>query len=268
MSHILLPSDLSERSLNVARLTLEQFGTNGHRYTLLHTFSAVGLSDPLMPVMINDLQGVNDKAVMDHADKLRALPIAADADIECVASFGPLSAVVQEVARERRIDLVVMGSAGREGRSFLGSNTTSVMQAAHVPVLEIPDGLDRLRIGRILFADDRTVMRPEAIAPLAQLARTTGAEIVIAHVATGKPALELEDHSALFAQVFHGLALRTRMVENDNVEEALFDLAEREQVDLIALLHRHHGLWADVFGRSTTRSIALHSALPVLALEQ
>ncbi len=268
MPNILLPTDLSERSLDVARMTIELFGTQGHRYTLLHTFSAVGLTDPLIPVMINDLQGVNEKAVNDHADRLRALPVAADADVQCVAAFGPLSAVVQEMAREKEIDLVVMGSAGRDGRSFLGTNTTSVMQAAQVPVLELPDGLERLRIGSILFADDRSSIRPEAIAPLATLARMTGAEIVIAHVATGKPAHEMEDHAALFSSVLNGIPLRTRMVEHDKVEEALFDLAEREQVDLIALLHRHHGLWADVFGRSTTKDIALHSTLPVLALEQ
>jgi nucleotide-binding universal stress UspA family protein len=234
----------------------------------LHAFSAVGLSDPLMPVMINDLQGVNDQAVADHAGKIRAFAVAIEAEIDTVAAFGPLSSIVHDMVRERSIDLVVMGSGGREGRSFLGSNTTSVMQAAQAPVLELPDGLNTLRIGRILFADDRSSIRSEAIAPLAEIARMTSAEIVIAHVATGKPAHEQEDHSTLFPSVFNGIPLRTRMVENDNVEEALFDLAEREQVDLIALLHRHHGLWADVFGRSTTKDIALHSTLPVLALEQ
>ena len=34
------------------------------------------------------------------------------------------------------------------------------------------------------------------------------------------------------------------------------------------MLHRHTGLWDGLFRSSTTRNIALHSKLPVLALEQ
>ena len=69
-------------------------------------------------------------------------------------------------------------------------------------------------------------------------------------------------------EVFAGIRHRSIMVEHDDVEEALFNIAEREHADLIALLHRHSGFWDSLRHGSTTKAVALNSTIPVLALEQ
>ena len=143
-----------------------------------------------------------------------------------------------------------------------------VIRAAHVPVLEIPAGTASLAFDRILFADDRAAITDGALDMLASIAQASRAEVIIAHVATGKPAREQVDHTATFLRLFEGLQVRSIMVENDDVERTLLDLAHNERVGLIAVLHRHTGLWTGLFHTSTTKGIALHSAVPVLALEQ
>lgn len=268
MAHLLFPTDLSEEALNATSMGIELFGTHGNTFTLMYAFGAIGLADPLVPANIPDLQRIANEGVEEFERKLRARVPLDGATVRTVAAFGPLPALIDEEARDQDIDLVVMASAGREGRSLFGSTTTSVILGVHVPVLELPFGVRELRVERILFADDRSAIRPHALDILAALARHCNAEVMIAHVATGRSANELVDNSELFRQVFAGCRVRTLQVEHDRVEEALFDLAEEEHADMIAMLHRHTGLWDGLFRTSTTRGVALHSKLPVLALEQ
>lgn len=268
MVHVLLPTDLGEDALNAAVLAVKLFGANGNRYTLLHVFGAASLADPLLPDMVPELQRANDDAVKAFEQRLRAACDMSGAEVRSMSMFGPLSAVVKEATRQHGIGLVWMFSAGRKGATILGSNTTDVIRTARVPVLEIPAGTSALSFDRILYADDRASITDGALDMLASIAQASGAEVIIAHVATGKPAREQVDHTATYQRLFKGLRLRTVMVENDDVESALLELADRERVDLIALLHRHTGVWTGLFHTSTTKGVALHSTIPVLALEQ
>ena len=268
MAHLLFPTDLSDNALDAVRTGIALFGTEGNTFTLLYAFGAVGLSDPMLPANIPDLQQMANDGLAEFEEKLRSTTDLRGATVRRVAAFGPLPALIDEEARDQDIDLVVMASAGREGRSFFGSTTTSVIQGAHVPVLELPNGVRDPRFDRILFADDRSAIAPHTLDILAALARRFSSEVLIAHVATGRPAQDLVDNRPLFDQALAACSVRYLQIEHDQVEEAIFDLAEREQVDLIAMLHRHTGLWDGLFRSSTTRNIALHSKLPVLALEQ
>lgn len=268
MAHLLFPTDLSDEALNATVMGIGLFGTQGNTFTLMYAFGAVGLADPLLPANVPDLQQAANEALADFERRLLERIRPHGAVVRSVAAFGPLPALIDEEAREHDIDLVVMASAGREGRSLFGSTTTGVILGAHTPVLELPHGVKDLRIERILFADDRSAIKPHALDILAALARHCHAEILIAHVATGRPAHELVDNDEVFRQVFAGCRVRVLQVEHDRVEEALFEIAEREHADMLALLHRHTGLWDGLFRTSTTRSVALHSSMPVLALEQ
>lgn len=267
MAHVLLPTDLSDQSLKAATLAVDLFGATGNTFTLVHVYTAIGLADPMVPSMLPEIQKVHDEGLEAFEKRLRAACDLSAAEVRRIVAFGPLPGTVDELAREQDIDLVVMASAGGSS-SLFGSHTTGVIQGAHVPVLEIPTDVRSLTFRKVLFADDRSAIEPHALEILRTIVRITGAEVVIAHVATGRPAREQTDNSVLFDRVFFGLPHRRIMVENNDVEEALFDIASRERVDLIALLHRHSGLWEGLLRSSTTKAVALHSSIPVLALEQ
>lgn len=268
MAHILLPTDLSDQSLRTALFAVDLFGTKGNTYTLVHAFMAIGLADPMVPAMLPDLHKVHDEGLEAFEQRLRASCDLSGAQVRRLVAFGPLAATIHELAKEQDVDLVVMASSGKHGSSLFGSNTTAVIQGAQVPVLEIPAETRSLDLQKLLFADDRSAIERHTLDILAAIARLTGGEVVIAHVATGRPAGDLVDNTALFDEVFAGIRHRSIMVEHDDVEEALFNIAEREHADLIALLHRHSGFWDSLRHGSTTKAVALNSTIPVLALEQ
>ncbi len=267
MSHILLPTDLSDRSLKAATLAIELFGTEGNTYTLLHAYTSIGLADPMAPPQLPDVERVHAEGLEAFEQKLRSTCDLGTAHVRRIVSFGPLPSAVDDLAREQDVDLVVLTTSG--GRStFLGSHATGIIQGTRVPVLEIPAEVTSLSFRKVLFADDRSAIDPHALDILAAIVRMTGSELLILHVATGKPLGAQTDNAALLARVFAGVRQRSIVVENNNVEETLFDVAAREQVDLIAVLHRHTGLLEGLLHKSTTKAVALHSPIPVLALEQ
>lgn len=268
MAHILIPTDFSEIALKAAAFAVDLFGASGNTFTLVHAYAPIGSSDPLVPSLVHELQQARDEDLVLFEQRLRRKCDLSGAEVRRIMAFGPLADVVDETARAKDLDLVVMASGERSGSSHFGSNTTDVIQGALVPVLEIPSGVTALTIRRILFADDRHPIEQHTLDILATIARNAQAEVIIAQVATGRPSGELTDNTARLEGIFTGIRHRTVMVENDDVEEALFKLAEREGVDLIAMIHRHAGLWHELFHSSTTGSLALHSRIPVLALEQ
>jgi nucleotide-binding universal stress UspA family protein len=268
MNHLLLSTDLSDRSLSVAALAIDLFGAAGNEFTLAHAYSAAALNDPMMPGMIPDLQQANEESLALFEERLRAKRDLSEARVNRVAAFGPLSALINDLAHEKQLDLVVMGAPDRSGSSLFGSHTTSVMQGTHVPVLEIPANSGTLSFKRILFADDRSPIEERALTMLVTIARIARAEIIIAHVATGRAANEQVDNTEVLDRVLAEIPHHHMVVEDNDVEKALLDLAAKENIGLIAVLHRHAGLWNMLFHASVTKAVALHSTVPVLALEQ
>ena len=268
MAHLLIPTDLSERSMEAAVAGVALFGTEGNQFTLVYAYQAIALADPMVPGLIPDLHQVHVEGLEKFEARLRTQVDLSGAQVSRVAAYGPLSVLIDGIAQETDVDLVVMSLTAEHGPVLFGTDASHVMSGAHVPVLGIPEGITAPRIRRILFADDRATIAPHTLDILAALARMNHAEVIIAHVATGKSADQLTDNSAVFARTLNDIPYRTRVVEDDQVERALLTLAAEEQADMIALLHRHAGIWHSLFHASVTRSIADHSPLPVLVLEQ
>lgn len=265
---VLLPTDLSERALEAAEMTIRSLGTTDVRYTLVHAYFELGTMDPLLPSVTAEMHEAAVQGLADHLHRLKERLAPLDTDIRTSASFGPLASTVDREARELHADLVVMYTGDPATRTVFGTNTARVIGEAHVPVLELPYEVRDLRIRRILLADDQAALEPRSLHMVAFLAQRSQAELIIAHVATGRPEWDRADHGAMFREVFQGIAMRSVMVEDDDVAEALLGIAARERADLIAAVHRHEGFLNDLFHRSTTRKLALASSIPVLALEQ
>jgi nucleotide-binding universal stress UspA family protein len=65
----------------------------------------------------------------------------------CITALGRPAREIVKAARQRRADLIVMGSHGLSGvqRLMLGSVTEEVLKTAAIPVLVVPPGAARTR---------------------------------------------------------------------------------------------------------------------------
>jgi nucleotide-binding universal stress UspA family protein len=144
-SHLLVPSDGSDRSQEAVRQAVALAKALGARITFLH-------AQPRVPVPVIGMGEMLDPRTMDvlveagSRDSERILNEAMEmASGQGVAASGeramndlPHRAIVETVER-LGCDLIVMASHGRGGLSglLLGSETQRVLVQSHVPVLVV-----------------------------------------------------------------------------------------------------------------------------------
>lgn len=136
--HILAPTDFSAAAERALAMALELAGVFDARVTLLHVWSmpytayAEGLTWPLDEM---------ERAARSALDRTLANAREVHPKVEALLREDGDWAQILEVANERDVDLIVMGTHGRRGlpHFVLGSVAEKVVRLSPVPVLTVKD---------------------------------------------------------------------------------------------------------------------------------
>ena len=128
MAHILLPTDFTDNALHASAYAARLFGAEDNVYTLMHAYLDVDPSINSWPAMADELYKASMEAMSKWAERTQALPEFAGADIRTEVLYGPLPEMLNELAREKRGDIIAMGTLGRSGSGILGSNAGEVVK--------------------------------------------------------------------------------------------------------------------------------------------
>ncbi len=191
-------SSCSEAALPFARALASRFGSVVH---LVHVLPP----QPRLPLMVDyvpELDAVLQESERKMADLLLHQPLK-DVSYEVLIRRGGLWPVLEEAIRERQVDLIVLGTRGRQGlvQLALGSVAEEIFRRAECPVLTVgphivPDGLTEGRINPILYATDFSAGSLNALPYAVALARENQAKLLILHAVAEAPEaspVELEE---------------------------------------------------------------------------
>ena len=139
IKRILVPTDFSDSAERALSLAVDLARAFQAGLTLLHVWTipstfAEGLTWPT--------DGM-ERAARRALDELHARVSKQYPGTEAVLQVGPEWQRILDVAKERNVDLVVMGTHGRRGlpRLILGSVAEKVVRLSPVPVLTVRDPL-------------------------------------------------------------------------------------------------------------------------------
>lgn len=266
MKHLLVATDFSDGSLNACRYALALFPTTDHHITLVHAYVEPVPGYTAMVQMTSTAYADSVEAMAGFVSRLRSEMSVSDPLPATKVVMGLLASVINDACNAQQVDLIVMGTQGAGGSMF-GSHAATVAKSGRVPVLIVPQGARYKRVQRIILADDHQGISATDLHMVAELAQRHGAEVVIAHVLRDPDEqpnpLVIEQYDKAFAEVPH----RYTSATGPTVDVALCGLAETEEADLLAVLHRHTGFFAGLFHGSIAKQLALHSHLPLLVLE-
>ena len=267
MAHILLPTDFSDGSLNACAYALDLFGSAGNTFTLVHSYMDPIPGYAAMVDMSSAFYAASVEGLAGFSERFRKLKNGADAMLDTEVVYGALAPALTDVCKEKGVDVIVMGTQGATGGNLFGSSAGAVARTSTIPVLIVPKDARFTGLRHILLADDHVRVEPLAMRLLVQLARQYAAHIAIAHVlrseAEEPDAQVLADYDETFAQVLHTYASTT----GDDVALALSNMAERDSMDMVAVLHRHTGFLESLFHGSVAKHLAMHARIPLLVLE-
>jgi len=136
--HVLLATDLSEKSDAVAQRAADTAERHGARLSLAHIVEQLPVDYVAegVPIEVPDVTEALEREAREQLQKLAeqlGLELAA-----CWVQVGSARVDIPELAREHGIDLIVVGARERHGLSLLLPNTTSgVLHHAACDVLAV-----------------------------------------------------------------------------------------------------------------------------------
>lgn len=143
VTHILLPTDLSEESHRTFGLAQEFARDKGARITLLNVVENLRVAPhgaPLAPPLDDPETPALVEVAKAELEKLRPL-LGADVEVECATTLSTeFGRAVADYAADHGCDLIIMSTHGRTGfrRLVLGSVAEAVLRHSPVPVLCVP----------------------------------------------------------------------------------------------------------------------------------
>ena len=168
--------------------------------------------------------------------------------------------------------LIVLGSgSNRYPHGIVGSVTADIMYNASVPVLVVPKEAPEIKLDEVknvMYAtnfDEKDFM---AIEKLMNLLNPFNIRLTCVHV--GEPRMNgwdlarLEGMKELLHQKYAGRNFNCRLLEGNEVLEAIDKYIEEEKVDLLSLTTHKRNMISRLFNPSLARKMVFHSQTPLL----
>jgi nucleotide-binding universal stress UspA family protein len=173
-------------------------------------------------------------------------------------------------SKRLRSGLVVMGTRGATGlkKAVLGSNTTSVIEESHIPVLVVPDKARFKGFHDIVYACDMKDPEHE-LKTLLPYAEKFDSVVHLVHVtSSGRKIEEFEDRMEKLLTKLDAKNVASIVLLDDDVEAALQQYLTINKASLLAMFTHKPSFIEKLMDRSMTRKVAFHSSVPLLAFKK
>jgi nucleotide-binding universal stress UspA family protein len=277
--NILFPTDFTVASDTALPFALAFARWYGARIIVAHAVPPpVPLTIPLEPVPVEmdaqwqEAQGLVDR--LAHSECLQGTRNAV------ILEQGRVWSVLSDAIRKHSVDLIVLGTHGRQGlkKLVLGSSAEEIFRHAACPVLTIGPKVRAVpadfRLKHILFATDFSTGSLHALAYALSLAEENQAELTLLH---SIPLVPLHHQET----VREGAIRRLQsLIPSDAADwcdpqsvvrfelpvEAVLRQAEEEHADLIVMGVRQHAHVAAHLPWATAYEVVCRAACPVLTV--
>ena len=247
MVNILVPTDLSDLSKVAVLYAIKIANKLDGTVTLLN--------------VINIVQPT--RATMRHLKTTHPIQVK-------IVKGSSFNETVKREAKKLRTGLVVMGTRGASGlrKYVLGSNTTSVIEVSHVPVLAVPELGDFKNFKNVVYASDLKHTEKELKTLIPYLEKFDSIVHLIHIASSSKQVAAVEKKIDDVVQKCGFKNVVVRVLVNKKIDEAIDHYVETTKADLLAMFTHDPSVFEKLFDRSMTRKMAFHSKVPLLAFKQ
>lgn len=276
MLKILLPTDFSANAWNAISYALNFYKERECIFYILHAYTPAfyrmdymlgGPSFSAIPDVGVDISLAGLEKTINDIKKEFPNP---KHNFKTVSAFNLLTDEINELVREKEIDIVIMGTQGATGAKeiFLGTNTVYVIRKTSIPVLVIPEQFAYKTVKRILFPTDYwSKYKKEELQILFDTTAMGASEIVVLHVKEEYELSEKQlDNKAYIAGLLEGIPHRFEELKGALMPHAIMDYVEEHQFDLLVMMKRKHSFLERLMWRQNIDQIGFHVQIPFLVI--
>lgn len=270
---ILVPTDFSKGAGNALEYAVALAKKENAKIILLNVYH--------LTVYISELTGKSDRQIVEEMESsvnknLQSLcrNISKTKKVKCeyISKYDLAVDGILDTIREIKPDMVIMGTKGASGvkEILMGSNTAKVIEKAKCPVIAVPEHALFKGIRQITFATNYHASDIDVLNKLVEIAKPFNARISVLHASEEDLTHEAEE---MGINRFKNLVNRKikynkisfRVLYGKYLENVLQNHIKEESPDLLAMSTREKNFIERLFGTSTTKRMAYHTSVPLLA---
>lgn len=270
MKKILVPFDFSDTATNAFRFAIDVANQSDGEIMLLHIVELPVMYDTLLMPSLS-FEEVYIKDMKENAEKefkkVKAKWAKDGPKVTSHVDFGATAATINNFAKEKKADLIVMGTKGAKGLQevFIGSNTEKIVRTAPVPVVAIKKNF-KGSIKSIVFPNALSEEAEVLASKIKSLQDFFKAKLHIVYINT--PANFMRDLET--RQMLNGFVKRYMFkdcaihIYNDiDYESGLINFAHEIKADMVAMgTHGRKGL-AHLMSGSIAEDVVNHIECPI-----
>ena len=264
--NILIPTDFSSNSFHATKYALETFGRENN-YMIFHSVHVPQAGAAAVTGLHEEMRHIAEAEMENFIAGL--LKIFKDYDLDPAIEFGDLVETSAKTVEEDSIDIVVIGTHGASGlkKIFLGSNAQSIARKSPKTTLIVPYNAVLSRPKTILLATDfHNDNYLPSVQTLVELCKYFECKLSLLHISTSDESeeelLDPVPELNLLSDIDHSLSY----VFSDDVEDAILQFSQENDVDMIAVVPHHETFLQRIFHTSISKQLSFHSDIPLLIL--
>lgn len=269
---ILVPVDFSANSLNAATYATELAKVTGSKIIIFHAYD-IPISERKVASPIITIEEIEEKIGMSckvFIEKLHK-EISPDTEIEFCYKKGDAVEAINNMAIEKKADLIVMGIIGMSklDELLIGSVASATMRTSTIPVLVIHAAARFHSIKNIVFAlSTEEINGSEGLLLLKEIANIFQSKILVLNIIDEDlPENESKTTFVNLPAVFvNELDYTVSFYKGENIVKGINKFSTENNADLIAMIPHKHSLLERLFIAGNTQSVAFQSNIPLIAI--
>lgn len=276
MKTILVAIDFSEYSKQACQYAIGLASDTGATLLVVH------VAEP-QPFLAQSPGDILDEANRELAKNIRARLSTLVQELHSGFGMAPFPKVQYEVRHGRvvdqllkvvdeyGVDLIVAGTHGKTGIRdvVFGSRAEQLIQHTNAPVLLIPPKCKYIKPKSIAYAVDFRDFDDEDLGQLLDLKHALKASLSLVHVSfedeSDLPdAEEMMHFSELVAALANEKRVKYDFPEGEDIFLALSTYADENNVQVLAMKHRHDNLLDRIFNQGLTNLMTYYTTIPLL----
>lgn len=275
MKKVLLPTDFSPNAYNAIDYAVKLFKDEECTFFLLNTFTPILydteyiLYSSSQPGLEEIYRDNSEKGLNKVKRKLTRTDKNPKHYFEIISSFNLLIEEIQDQVKEKKIDLVVMGTQGATGAQeiLMGTNTVQAIKKVKCPILAVPSEYEFSKPENILFPTDYEIdYSSGALKILYEIVQRFSSKLNIMHVLKKPLTPEQEKAKRELIKQVENMPHQFYSIEKNSVTGAIYDFQDEHATDMLAMINNKHSFFENLLFRPVVNRIGFHIKVPFLVI--
>lgn len=206
--------------------------------------------------------------------KQKVKAIYKDVPVSTILGRSPLIYDILDIAKQNKIDLIVMGTQGASGlkKTILGTVAARIVKSADIPVLLVPKKFRLKEPEQIVFAADCRKTDKQILSLIFSMAKLYSAKVTVMHLCSEQEAesekANFDSYALAMQNQFSDFTLNFQLIKTTSAIESLKNLYKEMPCDLVVMIRRNKPFWERFFRDSFTEHTAYATHLPLLVVPE